>query len=70
MLFKLKISIYYIEGGSSSILKAPLDHYPYILAVDIGLYYLRVLFLDWSLKALFVLFAGPPLYRTLVTPHH
>jgi hypothetical protein len=45
MLLRLKISIYYIKGGLFNILKAPLDYYPYILAADIGLYYLRVPFL-------------------------
>jgi hypothetical protein len=37
MLFKLKISIYYIKGDLFNILKAPLDYYPYIFIININL---------------------------------
>ena len=52
------------------VLKAPLDYNPYILSTIICLNHLWFPLLGRRTKALFLLFAGPPFYKTLVTLHN
>jgi hypothetical protein len=67
MFLRLKISVYNIEVGLPSILKAPLDYNLYILIVVVGLNYVLILFLVIGTEHLFCLFSLPLLYRTLIT---
>ena len=69
MLYALKISIYNIKVGPSSILKAPPDYNLYILAYTICLDYSWLPLLCRYMEALFALFTPPSLIRALITPY-
>ena len=70
MLRRLKITVHDIAIGPPIVPKASPDHDLHILARAVGLNYLLVPLLLWCAKAPFPPFTPPPLYRTLVTPHH
>jgi hypothetical protein len=69
MLLRLKISIYKIETGPPCVPKAPLDYNPYILSATVSLDHLWFPLLGRRTEALFLLFAGSPFHKTLVTLH-
>jgi hypothetical protein len=69
MLLRLKIFIYKIKTGPPYVLKAPLNYNPYILFATISLDHLWFPLLGRRIEVLFLLFAGSPFHKTLVTPH-
>ena len=70
MLRRLKITVHNIATGPPAVLKGSPDHNLHILIRPIGLHLVPIPLLGRYTEYLFYTFTPPPLYRTLVTPHH